>query len=108
VTPDALRKWAEAFYQTHRDVCAEAFYPAVVTHLAWKRSDEDPRVVARALATSHCESSERDLDAVVTRSEPEEFHAALEAVLVRWERERPGAVADTLLADEVQYIGGLT
>jgi len=108
VTPESLRKWAEAFYQTHRDVCAEALYPAVLTHLAWKRSDEDPRTVARALAESHCALSERQLEAVLTGAEPDEFHGALEQLLLRWEQERPSAVADAILADEILYIGSLS
>ena len=108
VTPESLRKWAEAFYQTHRDVCADALYPAVLTHLAWKRSEEDPRTVARALAEAHCAQSEGQLAALVTRAEPDEFHGELEQLLLRWEQERPSAVADTILADEIRYIGSLS
>jgi HK97 family phage portal protein len=107
-TPESLRKWAQAFYQTHRDVCAEALYPAVLTHLAWKRSDEDPRVVARSMAEAHCAFSERQLETVLTGAEPEDFHAALEQLLLRWEQERPNAAADSLLADEIRYIGSLS
>lgn len=108
VTPESLRKWVEAFYQTHRDVCADALYPAVLTHLAWKRSDEDPRSVARALAETHCAQSESQLLALLTRAEPDEFHGELEKLLLRWEQERPAAVADSILADEIRYIGSLS
>lgn len=107
-TPESLRKWAEAFYQTHRDVCADLLYPTVLTHLAWKRSDEDPHMAARTLAEAHCAASERQLETVLTGAEPEEFHAALEQLLLRWEQERPGALADTILADEIHYIRSLS
>jgi HK97 family phage portal protein len=103
-TPEGLRKWAEAFYYTHRDVCAEDFYPAVLTHLAWKRSDENPRDVARDLAEAHCAQSERDLRAVIDGADAEDFHAALQKVLTRWEQERPTAMADQVLHDELTYI----
>jgi len=107
-TPESLRKWADAFYQTHREVCTDALYPAVLTHLAWKRSDEDARVVARSFAEAHCALSERQLETVLTGAEPEEFHAALEQLLLRWEQERPTALADTILADEIRYIRSLS
>lgn len=104
-TPESLRKWVDAFYVTHRDVCAAELYPAVLTHLAWKRSDDDPRVVARALADAHCDQSVRDLRAVLDGTDgPDDFHVVLERVLTRWEQERPHAVADGVLADELTYI----
>jgi hypothetical protein len=107
-TPEQLRKWVDAFYVTHRDVCADEFYPAVMTHLAWKRSDDDPREVARAMAEAHCDDSVRQLQTVLDGSDPEEFHATLERMLIRWEQERPTQLADKVLHDEVSYIRSLT
>jgi HK97 family phage portal protein len=103
-TPDNLRKWADAFYQTHREVCAEALYPAMLTHLAWKRSDDDPHAAARVIADAHCDESERQLRSVIDGSDPEEFHTSLERLLARWEQERPQLVADKVLNDEIQHI----
>jgi HK97 family phage portal protein len=104
-TPEQLRKWVDAFYVTHRDVCADEFYPAVMTHLAWKRSDEDPRTVARAMAEAHCAQSERELLAVLDGTDdPQDLHVALERVLGRWEQDRPQTAADGLLHDELTYI----
>jgi HK97 family phage portal protein len=103
-TPESLRKWADAFYQTHREVCADALYPVVMTHLAWKRSDEDPREAAVALAEAHCSDSERQLQAVIEGSDPEEFHARLELLLQRWEAERPNKLADQVLTDELHTL----
>ena len=107
-TPESLRKWADAFYQTHRDVCAEALYPAVLIHLEWKRSDENARDVAKALADAHCEESETQIRQLIVRSEPEEFHANLEQMLLRWEAERPMVLADKILQDEITYIRSLS
>lgn len=106
-SPESLRKWAAAFYQTHRDVCTDALYPALLTHHALKRSDADARAAARELAEAHCAQSEQQLAALVTRTEPDEFHRELEQLLLRWEQDRPAAVADTLLADEIRYLGEL-
>lgn len=104
-TPEQLRKWMDAFYITHREVCADEFYPAVLTHLAWKRADDDPRVVARAMAEAHCSESERELRAVLDGTDdPQDLHVTLERVLSRWEQERPQAAADGLLRDELTYI----
>jgi HK97 family phage portal protein len=103
-TPESLRKWVEAFYQTHREVCTEALVPAVATHLAWQRSEADPRTVAATLAEAHCAESERQLRGVIDGAEPEEFHGVLERMLLRWEQERPQAVADKVLTDAIQYL----
>lgn len=104
LSPDTLRKWADAFYQTHVDVCADALYPVVLSPLAWKGSDDDPRTVAETLATEHCQDSLRQLNAVIDGSTPEDFHAELERLLLRWEQERPQKLADKVLQDEISFI----
>jgi len=104
-TPDTLRKWADAFYVTHRDVCADELYPAVLTSLAWQRSADDPHDVARQLAEAHCAQSEHELRAVLDGTDNvDEFHVVLERVLTKWEQDRPNAMADQVLQQEIAYV----
>jgi len=75
-----------------------------MTHLAWKRSEDDPRLMAEQIADEHCAESQRQLEAVLNGSDPEEFHAALERMWQRWEQERPAKLADRILTDEISYL----
>jgi HK97 family phage portal protein len=103
--PENLRRWVDAFYdETGRDIGAEMLYPAIVAHLAWKRSDENPREVARAIADDYYSQSERQLRALADGMVGEEFQATLSTTLSRWERERPAAVADKVLRDAIEHL----
>jgi HK97 family phage portal protein len=102
-TPEKLRRWLETFAAVESAICVEALLPAVRTHLAWMRSTEDPAVVTAALVKAHLATFEARLQSAAD-AEPDEFHATLEAVLQRWESDRPTEVADAILQEGIAYV----
>ncbi len=106
-TPAKLRSWAEAFYVTHEDTCVTALLPAITAHLAWNGSTENPTDAALAIVRDHIADSLRQLRAVVEGTDPDEFAVVLERTLHRWEQERPNALADRLLRQEIDYVRSL-
>lgn len=105
-TPAKLRAWAEAFYLTHEDRCIETLRPAIRVHLAWKGDGAELDTVTRELARAHVDESRGNLLAIL-QGEPEEMHAHLEALLRRWEQDRPDAMADRILIEEINHVRSL-
>lgn len=106
VTPDRLRRWLAGVATDETAICQEALLPAIRVRLAAKGSTEDPVRVTTTLVAEHLAAFEilmRD----VLDAPAEDFHAELERVLVRWETERPGAVADALLEEEIRHVRAL-
>jgi HK97 family phage portal protein len=103
-TPEKLRAWLGPFYETHEDVCVEALRPAMRTHLAWKQSSEDVDTATLALVREHIEESVAQLRALADGVEPEDFSAMLERLLTKWEAQRPEALADRILKEEVDHV----
>lgn len=102
--PD-FRVWMDAFYDIHQRAVAEALIPVAGALLAWKGSDDSPQMYADQLAAEHCAESKRQLSAALEVSETkDEFSATLDAMLTRWEMERPHKLADKVLQHEVDYI----
>lgn len=102
-SPEKMRTWIETFYGKFHDQFVEAILPAVRVHLAWKQSTDNPRDVAVAMATRHCEESKAQLRAFLNAT-PDDFHVAVDHLLKRWEKDRPNAIADALLADEIAHL----
>jgi HK97 family phage portal protein len=102
-TPEKLRRWLETFATVEEPICVEAMLPAVRTHLAWMRSDVDPATVAADFAKRHLELFAARLRSAAD-SEGEDFHVTLEAVLQRWEADRPGEVADGILQEGIAHV----
>jgi HK97 family phage portal protein len=88
VTPQKLRAWSDGFYSLHRETCEDALEPVIRVHLALAGSAADARAQLMA----------------VVDGEPDEMPQTLERVLSRWESERPGALADRLLKEGVEYV----
>jgi HK97 family phage portal protein len=105
-TPEKLRRWMDAFYVTHEDAAVEILLPAVRTHLAWSQSADDPLTVTRRLMREHVAESVRQLRAVAN-GDPEDLHVSLERMMQRWEEDRPAALADQILREEVEYVRSL-
>jgi HK97 family phage portal protein len=103
VTPQKLRAWSDGFYSLHRETCEDALEPVIRVHLALSGSAADPREVTKAIVRDHVAHSQAQLRAVVD-GEPDEMPQTLERVLSRWESERPGALADRLLKEGVEYV----
>lgn len=106
-TPEKLRAWIAAFYETHEDVCVEALRPAMRTHLAWKQSSEDVDTVTLALVRDHIAESQAQLRALLDGVEPEDVPAMLERMLTKWETQRPETLADRILKDEIDHVRSL-
>jgi hypothetical protein len=102
-TPEKLRRWLETFAAVEAPICVEALLPAVRTHLAWMQSAEDPAFVTQTLVKAHLDTFEIRLLSAAD-AEPDEFHATLEAVLQRWEADRPTEVADAILQEGIAYV----
>ena len=106
-TQAKLANWMRRFYPQHEQACADRLVPIVAAHLALVGSTADPVTVARELAQSHVRDSLADLQVIVECDPPEEAGPALEAVLTRWERHRPNALADRLTRDAVTAVRNL-
>lgn len=102
-TSEKLRTWADSFYVVEEERWVESLRPAVRAHLAWLQSSEDVDTVTVGLVREHYAESVRQLRAVID-SEPEEMHKHLERMLLRWENERPNALADRILSEEVNHV----
>jgi HK97 family phage portal protein len=102
-TPEKLRRWLETFATVEAPICVEAMLPAVRTHLAWMQSTADPATVTIGLVKAHLDAFEARLKSAAD-AEPDEFHATLEAVLQRWEVDRPTEVADAILQEGIAYV----
>jgi hypothetical protein len=102
-TPEKLRRWLETFATVEAPICVEAILPAVRTHLAWMQSTADPATVTVGIVKAHLDAFEARLKSAAD-AEPDEFHATLEAVLQRWEADRPTEVADAILQEGIAYV----
>src|SRR5690606_3920463 len=100
---DKLRAWMATFYVTFEGAFVEAVLPAVRVHLAWRQSDAEPRAEAERMAREHIADSTRQLSALLD-AHPDDLQVALGHILTRWERDRPSAVADAILQDEVAHL----
>jgi HK97 family phage portal protein len=99
-----LKPWLEIFYASHEETCMNALRPVIRVHLAWKQSTEDVDAVTLALVREHITDSTRQLCAVVDSTAADELSSALERMLTRWEQQRPEALADRFLAEEIAYV----
>jgi HK97 family phage portal protein len=103
-TPDKLRTWAASFYEAHEaDLWCDALRPVVAVHLTLIDSDRSVDEVTRALVETHMGVSRRQIGAVA-ESDPSDYQRALDTTLQRWETQRPDAVADHFMREEIAYV----
>ncbi len=102
-TPEKLRHFLDNFSSAETVICIEALLPTVRAHLKWMMSDADPAEVTASFVKDHLVLFETKLRSAAD-AEPEDFHGTLEAVLQRWEADRPLEVADKFLQEGVAYI----
>jgi HK97 family phage portal protein len=102
-TPEKLRNWLKTTDVMHAEICVEALLPAVRTHLAWKRSTEDPLAVTMAMVQGHLAAFAERLTAVAD-TDPSEYHGLLAKTLERWEGEQPERIADQIMRDQIAYL----
>lgn len=94
----ALEAWGVEFYPDFESQLAAALVPAVRAHLAAAGSDADAAVEAARIAAAHVASSREDLAAEAARG----AGADVERLADRWEVERPGALGDGFLAEQLE------
>jgi HK97 family phage portal protein len=105
-TPAKLLAWAEGYYLLLEETCIDALRPVMQTHLAFVGSTSDVDTFTRGVLRPQLETALEQIRAVA-KGDPEEFPMALEKLLTRWERERPAALADLILQEEVSYVRSL-
>jgi HK97 family phage portal protein len=105
-TPAKLKAWAESFYLLHEAQCIDALRATMRNHLVFIGSTQDVDTYTR-------ETIHPQLDAALTQirtvaeGDPDEFPVAIERLLTRWEQERPAAIADVVLQEEITYVRSL-
>jgi hypothetical protein len=102
-TPEKLRAWLHTYGAPYEGYICEALNSIISAHLALIGSREEPAAVTRRIATEHVAEFIRRLTAVASL-DASQFHQALEEVLRQWEEERPKALSDRLLADEIDAL----
>lgn len=101
-SPAKLKAWAESFYRLHEESCVDALRPVMKTHLVFMGSTQDADTYTRALIRPELEAAHAQIKALAGASS-EDFQISIERVLTRWEQERPAAIADRILQDEIAY-----
>lgn len=102
VTPEKLRTWLATFYDGHADLMRNALLPAIRVHLAFIRSADDPIETTRRLVDAHVAESVRQVRTVIDE-DADAIAASFPALLYRWDTERPTAIADRLMNQELDY-----
>lgn len=104
-TQQKLRAWLSGFPALHEAVCLEALLPAMRVHLAWTGSTEDPADVTASFVAEHIAAFTAQVR-IALDADPDDFHAVLDKVLTRWERDRAESVADAIVTKEIRHIQG--
>lgn len=102
-TQARLKKWLVGYPELHTPRCIDALLPAVRVHVAWSGADDDPAQVAESLARAHVEAFTAQVQTAI-ESDAGDYHAVLDRVLTRWERDRANVVADAVLAQEIDHV----
>jgi HK97 family phage portal protein len=105
-SPTKFKAWAEGYYLLLEETYIDALRPAMRTHLATIGSMDDVDPYTRAKIHPQLVAALEQIRAVAN-GDPEEFPEAVERLLTRWERERPAAIADLVLQEEVTYVRSL-
>jgi len=105
-TPAKLLAWAESFYMMQEDKFVDALRDIMQEVLIDMGSDADVDTYTRNKVRPQLLAAVAQIRAVAS-GDPEEFPVALEHLLTRWERERPAAIADAVVQEEMTYVRSL-
>ncbi|MDE2427043.1 MAG: phage portal protein [Elusimicrobia bacterium] len=90
----------EEFYERFPGMLSKALEPGLRAHLALLDDGRDAAALVQSLASEYVADSKRELlDA--SGAPPDKFQAGIETLLKRWEVERPRALADKLIIEEI-------
>lgn len=101
-TQAKLRAWLSGFGTLEHEKCVEDMLPVMREHVALVRSEDDPMSVTASFVDQHLADFESQVRTALD-ADPEDFHAVLDKVLTRWERDRAESVADALLTKEIRH-----
>ena len=105
-TPEKLRNWLKNLALTHEARCIEVLSAHVAAHLAFTGAEIGPGELTRDLVREHIAELTNQL-LTVADSDPSDYPQNLDAMLRRWETERPDAVADALMRQEIEHVRAL-
>jgi HK97 family phage portal protein len=102
--PERLRAWIGEFYPRHAEVFRDELLPAIMMHLAMRRSQDDPEFATRVLVEDYIEGSKRQLHALLD-AHPSDLGTAVDALLMRWDAERVNVIPDAVMLEEMANHG---
>lgn len=103
-SPEKLRAWIADYYPRQQAAFEAILLPAMQAHCGMVGDGRDPVAATHALVVAHVETSRAQLHALIDAA-PADLAAEAEALLTRWERDRPGALADALMEEELAHVG---
>jgi HK97 family phage portal protein len=106
LTPAKCKAWAEAFYPQHEDTLVDSLRAVMRTHLVFIGSTDDVDTYTRALIHPHLEAALAQIRTLAA-GDADDFPVAIERVLTKWEQERPAAIADRVVQEEITYVRSL-
>lgn len=102
VAPDKLQAWIEAFYATRGEACVARLLPVVgLPFIVTGRGDE-AEAETRRLVTGWVAEARAHLTALLDHGET--LEADVDALVTRWEMDRPATVADELIAGVIAHV----
>lgn len=105
-SPAKIKAWAEVFYLQLEDRYVEALRTLVQEHLVFIGSTQDADAYTRALVAPSLLQAVQQIRTVAD-GDPEDFAVSLDRVLMKWEQDRPAALADRLFQEEMTYVRSL-
>jgi len=105
-TPAKLRAWAESYYLLWEDTCVDALRTDMRNHLVFIRSPQDVDHYTRAILRPMLTAAAAQIRAIAD-GDADDYPVEIERVLTRWAQDRPAAVADLILQEEVTYVRSL-
>ena len=99
-TPEKLREWMAKWYDGHEALIVDALVPALTVHVAWSRSTDDPRALAKGYASAHVAASKRDVESAI--DDGADLASSLAGMLDRW-RGRAEDVANECFEREIAH-----
>ena len=99
-SPEKLRVWMESFYATREDACLQQLLPTMRLHYTLTGRVDDAEAETRRLVVAWVVDSRAALEALLA-TPSETLDQDVNALVTRWEAERPRAIADELMREVI-------